>query len=257
MFKFGDVMSQATYQLIGSKPVTITPDNGLTLDDIERVIMTFFGFTEGESTLAGTGVWLENGNVAYVSVHDKSIVSSEMLRSYAESLEATPLDLINDPSFAQETMRRLHITVTALPFIEGSLVGLWKAERLSVYRPFDTARNGVIVNQQQPLDNTSTSITQAIFTLACRILGIGKRAYITFPNGAEGEAAEFYTDPSMIQQFASAIGSSFFPAPALDQYALVDTPQQALDAAVEVARAQCRAALTPDCSEKTSEPEDN
>lgn len=239
-------MSIGTYILHGSKPVIITQENALSVEDIERVIMTFFGFSEEESTLYGAGVWAENGKTIYVSVRDKNAVSADTLRSYAESLEAIPLDLLNDPSFAQEIMRRLQITVTAIPFKDGSLVGLWKAERLSVYRPFDTARNGIIVNDQQPLDNISTSITQAIFTLACRVLGIGKLAYITFPNGAEGEAVDFYTDPSMTTQFAQFIGHSFFPAPVLDQYALVTTPQEALDAAVEVARAQCRAALAPD-----------
>lgn len=50
----------------------------------------------------------------------------------------------------------------------------------------------------------------------------------------------------MTTQFAQFIGHSFFPASALDQYALVATPQEALGTAVEVARAQYRAALAPD-----------
>lgn len=236
-------MDIKTYLLNGAATVQLTPDSSITPDDIERVIMTMFGCHEETPPQSGVGAWSRAGKLAFISLRDRNIVKPTEFYDLATSLEAVPLDLFNDASMAQEVQRRLQIHIIALPFKQGSLAGLWRAERLTPYRPFDVSLNGFLVNEQQPLANESTSIIQAILVLACRIQGIGKTAFISFPSGAEGEAVAFYSDPELKHQFEGAIGTTIFPAPALDEYALIGAPKDVIDSAVDVARAECRAVL--------------
>lgn len=207
--------------------------------------------------MPGTGLWSRDGKNAYITIRDKQLVSSEAFGELSGSLECTPLDVLNDHPMAQDLMHRLHIHVTALPFKNGSLSGLWHAERLAPFRPFDMAMNGLLVNEQQPLSNESTSIIMAIMVLACRILGIGKQGYISFPNGPEGQAVWFYTDSELVQLFTHSIGSTILAAPELDKFAVIRPPQNVIDSAIDIARAKCRAAIAPGSGEsaKKEQPE--
>lgn len=231
------------YLLNGATAVQLTSDGAIAADDIERVILTSYGYTEETQPRPGVGLWSRGGVNQYITIRDKSQLTSESFRDLAESLECTPLDVIADLPMAQDLMRRLQIQIAPQPFKNGSLAGLWRAERLTPYRPFDTALNGLLVNDQQPLSNEATSISMAVLVLACRIMGIGKHAFISFPQGPEGEAVAFYSDPEMVAHFEASLGTTIFAAPELDKFAVIRPPQDAIDAAKEVARAQCCASI--------------
>jgi hypothetical protein len=246
-------MTNKKYLLNGANAVQLTPDGSIATDDIERVILCSYGYTEETPPVPGTGLWSLNGKNAYITIREKHQVSSEEFSQLSASLECTPLDVFADVPMAQDLMRRKQIHLTPMPFKNGSLVGLWRAERLTPYRPFDLSINGLLVNEQQPLSNESTNFTAAIMVLACRIMGIGKQAYISFPNGAEGEPILFYSDPELAHQFAVELGKTVFAAPELDKFALIRPPLDEVNSAKEVARAQCRAALAPEPDTAESE----
>ncbi|MDV1095016.1 hypothetical protein ACSI5N_25670 (plasmid) [Raoultella ornithinolytica] len=246
-------MEQTTplqYLLSNSLLVALNEDMSIPFVTVERTVMSFYGFSEELDEAAGIAVWrdIKSGDRAFITSRNEELTEDDLIQ-LAQSFECPVMDLMNDKAIAQDLIKDLGLHVSPVLFRNGSLTGAWRAERISSYAPFDNEVNGIITGVNQPVATESTNLLHAIFATACRVMGLGKLAYIHFPNGAEGSATVIASDLSMSSQFESEIGTSIFRAPVLDQYITSRLTDEVKTEAIANARAECRAVIT------TAEPE--
>ncbi|HBT4785547.1 TPA: hypothetical protein MB364_000849 [Klebsiella variicola subsp. variicola] len=232
------------YLLRNGLLVELNEDMAIPFVTIERAVMSFYGFSEELVEAAGVAVWrdMRTGNRAFITARNEELTEDEM-NALAQSLECPVLDLMNDVSIAQDLIKDLGLHVSPVIFRNGSLSGAWRAERISSYAPFNPEMNGIITGVNQPVATESTNLLHAIYATACRVMGLGKLAFIHFPNGAEGGAEVIASDVSLISQFESEIGTSIFRAPVLDKYITTSLPDEVKTEAIANARAECRAVI--------------
>ncbi|MEJ1523384.1 hypothetical protein SMA23_25630, partial [Escherichia coli] len=92
----------------------------------------------------------------------------------------------------------------------------WKVERISSYMPFHV--NGVITGENQPVSVIKSDLKRAILEASCRVVGLGKQSYVSFPAGPEGPAEILIMDADLLWQIQFLIGKSIIRAEELDQY---------------------------------------
>ncbi|HGC1088980.1 TPA: hypothetical protein ACIX0S_004979, partial [Escherichia coli] len=124
---------------------------------------------------------------------------------------------------------------------EGSLAGVWKVERISSYMPFHV--NGVITGENQPVSVIKSDLKRAILEASCRVVGLGKQSYVSFPAGPEGPAEILIMDADLLWQIQFMIGKSIIRAEELDQYITCTMTDEVKSVATTNARSLFRAAL--------------
>ena len=233
-----------SYRLRNGLVVEIEPDMSLPLVTIERTVMAYFGFDEELLLEEGIAIWRdgETGKRMFFTVRDKEYSRDELIK-LAQTYQCPPIDLFNNDSFAQRLIGELRLAVTPVIFRNGSLLGKWRVERISNYKPFDRAINGIITGVNQPVSCENENLLLAVYATACRVIGLAKQAFIHFPNGAEGEAEIIACDFEFTWMVAEAIDKTLFRAEELDQYITSFLPDDVKAEAIATARAKCRAAI--------------
>lgn len=237
------------YLLRNGLLVDMGADMSLPFITIERAVMSFFGYREEVDQESGVAVWSERaeGGRRYITARTDEMTQAQLV-AHAESFGCRALSIMSDYGIAQDLIKELGLHVSPIVFHKGSLSGRWRVERLASYDPLNKERNGLITGGNQPVATESTDLLQAVYATACRVMGLGKRVFIHFPNGAEGEVELLACDFELVGELNEYVGHSLFYAPSLDMYATLgtskDIPEDAKTAAIEKARLQCRAAIT-------------
>jgi hypothetical protein len=234
------------YELRNGQTVYLNADMSLPYLTIERAVMSFYGFKEEAGDERGVAIWcdIKSGQRRYVSLRDIALIPEGAdVEAFLQSYELPIIDMLHNASVAQDLIKDVGLHITPIAFRNGSLEGVWRVERVSSYNPWDVVSNGIITGMNQPVATESPNLLHAIYATACRVMGLGKIAFITFPAGAEGEEKIIATDFELVNQLNDMIGISVFRSEMLDRYITSQIPDEVKIEAVAIARAQCRAVL--------------
>ena len=242
------------YRLRNGLVVEIEPDMSLPLVTIERTVMAYFGFDEELLLEEGIAIWRhgETGKRMFFTVRDKEYSQDELIK-LAQTYHCPPIGLFDNYSFAQRLIGELQLAVTPVIFRNGSLLGIWRVERISNYKPFDRAINGIITGVNQPVSCENENLLLAVYATACRVIGLAKQAFIHFPNGAEGSAEIIACDFEFTWMLREYLDQTVFRAEELDMYITSTIPDDVRAEAIATARAKCRAAIAEQAKEEPSD----
>lgn len=249
------------YRLRNGQSVEVTinndgvPGEKVSISDlaIEKTIMCHLGFTEEVSKKHGVAIWrtMDTGMRRFITARTPGMTMMDLMQ-IAPLFECEPLDVFSNPAICQQLYGEMKLAVTPIVLHEGSLAGVWKVERISSYMPFHFHVNGVITGENQPVSVTKSDLKRAILEASCRVIGLGKQAYVSFPAGPEGPAEILIMDADLLWQIQFLIGKSIIRAEELDQYIACTMTDEVKSVAIAKARNLCRAALT-ELQENTTE----
>lgn len=241
------------YRLRNGQSVEVTinndgvPGEKVSISDlaIEKTIMCHLGFTEEVSKKHGVAIWrtMDTGMRRFITARTPGMTMMDLIQ-IAPLFECEPLDVFSNPAICQQLYGEMKLAVTPIVLHEGSLAGVWKVERISSYMPFHIHVNGVIAGENQPVSVTKSDLNRAILEASCRVIGLGKQSYVSFPAGPEGPAEILIMDADLLWQIQFLIGKSIIRAEELDQYITCTMTDEVKSVAIANARNLCRAALT-------------
>lgn len=233
------------YLLRNGLLVDVLEDMALPFVTIERAVMSFYGYSEELDDANGIAIWrdIESGQRRFITARRDGMTHDEMAKM-AQSFECPVMQLLDDPSIAQDLIKDMGLHITPQAFVNGSLTGKWRVERISRYMPWNREVSGIITGINQPVAAESTNLLHAIYAVSCRVMGLGKLAYVHFPKGPDGGADVIASDFELVGQFAEFLDKTVFRAPVLDKYITCSIPDDVKAEAVATARAQCRAAIS-------------
>ena len=249
------------YRLRNGQSVEVTinndgvPGEKVSISDlaIEKTIMCHLGFTEEVSKKHGVAIWrtMDTGMRRFITARTPGMTMMDLIQ-IAPLFECEPLDVFSNPAICQQLYGEMKLAVTPIVLHEGSLAGVWKVERISSYMPFHIHVNGVIAGENQPVSVIKSDLNRAILEASCRVIGLGKQSYVSFPAGPEGPAEILIMDADLLWQIQFLIGKSIIRAEELDQYITCTMTDEVKSVAIANARNLCRAALT-ELQENTTE----
>lgn len=249
------------YRLRNGQSVEVTinndgvPGEKVSISDlaIEKTIMCHLGFTEEVSKKHGVAIWrtMDTGMRRFITARTPGMTMMDLIQ-IAPLFECEPLDVFSNPAICQQLYGEMKLAVTPIVLHEGSLAGVWKVERISSYMPFHIHVNGVIAGENQPVSVIKSDLNRAILEASCRVIGLGKQSYVSFPAGPEGPAEILIMDADLLWQIQFLIGKSIIRAEELDQYITCTMTDEVKSVAIANARSLCRAALT-ELQENTTE----
>lgn len=249
------------YRLRNGQSVEVTinndevPGEKVSISDlaIEKTIMCHLGFTEEVSKKHGVAIWrtMDTGMRRFITARTPGMTMMDIMQ-IAPLFECEPLDVFSNPAICQQLYGEMKLAVTPIVLHEGSIAGVWKVERISSYMPFHIHVNGVIAGENQPVSVTKSDLKRAILEASCRVIGLGKQSYVSFPAGPEGPAEILIMDADLLWQIQFLIGKSIIRAEELDQYITCTMTDEVKSVAIAKARNLCRAALT-ELQENTTE----
>lgn len=241
------------YRLRNGQSVEVTinndgvPGEKVSISDlaIEKTIMCHLGFTEEVSKKHGVAIWrtMDTGMRRFITARTTGMTMMDLMQ-IAPLFECEPLDVFSNPAICQQLYGEMKLAVTPIVLHEGSLAGVWKVERISSYMPFHFHVNGIITGDNQPVSVTKSDLKRAILEASCRVIGLGKQSYVSFPAGPEGPAEILIMDADLLWQIQFLIGKSIIRAEELDQYITCTMTDEVKSVAIANARTLCRAALT-------------
>ncbi|WP_039661220.1 hypothetical protein [Pantoea sp. MBLJ3] len=208
-------------------------------EDLEAALVAALGFEPQE--IEGVTVW-GNKNERYWLIHSQELPEDEASRQEAvkainEKTGALPLAPAQDKSFAQLLMRQISMNVTGEAFVDGSLTGLWRVETISPYMPYNVKlHGGILTGRLQPVSVSQTSLPLAVCLLFLQALGVGQRAYVFIPDGAEAEPQLIYITAENEKTLKEvAPETNLFRMEGLDKYAVVGLDADMVKEAIEKA----------------------
>lgn len=238
------------YRLRNGQSVEVTinndgvPGEKVSISDlaIEKTIMCHLGFTEEVSKKHGVAIWsaIDTGMRKFITARTSGMTMMDLMQ-IAPLFECEPLDVFSNPAICQQLYGEMKLAVTPIVLHEGSLAGVWKVERISSYMPFHV--NGVITGENQPVSVIKSDLKRAILEASCRVVGLGKQSYVSFPAGPEGPAEILIMDADLLWQIQFLIGKSIIRAEELDQYITCTMTDEVKSVATTNARSLFRAAL--------------
>ena len=184
---------------------------------------------------------MDTGMRKFITARTPGMTMMDLMQ-IAPLFECEPLDVFSNPAICQQLYGEMKLAVTPIVLHEGSLAGVWKVERISSYMPFHV--NGVITGENQPVSVIKPDLKRAILEASCRVVGLGKQSYVSFPAGPEGPAEILIMDADLLWQIQFLIGKSIIRAEELDQYITCTMTDEVKSVAIANARNLCRAALT-------------
>lgn len=231
------------YKLRNGLTVALDAQGRMAPVMIERVLMTYYGFSEELAEDGKVAIWrdMESGVRAHITA--RAEMTADELVEFGKVYECQPMNVLTDAALAQALVKDVALQITPMAFRDGSLVGTWNVARISRFNPMDFRTNGVVTGIDQPVGCDNINLLLAIFGTACRVMGIGKEAYVLFNKGAEGNADIVSCDPSLAWQFQEYLDKQVFRAPELDAYMTSVVPEDVKVEAIAVARTKCRAAM--------------
>ncbi|HIH9183068.1 TPA: hypothetical protein ACYUX2_004829, partial [Escherichia coli] len=194
---------------------------------------------------------MDTGMRRFITARTPGMTMMDLMQ-IAPLFECEPLDVFSNPAICQQLYGEMKLAVTPIVLHEGSLAGVWKVERISSYMPFHFHVNGIITGENQPVSVTKSDLKRAILEASCRVIGLGKQSYVSFPAGPEGPAEILIMDADLLWQIQFLIGKSIIRAEELDQYITCTMTDEVKSVAIANARNLCRAALT-ELQENTTE----
>lgn len=207
-------------------------------EDLEAALVAALGFEPQE--IEGVTVWV-NKNERFWLIHSQELPEDEASRQEAvkvinDKTGALPLAPTLDKSFAQLLMRQISMNVTGEAFVGGSLAGLWRVETISPYMPYNVQVHGILTGRLQPVSVSHTSLPLAVCLLFLQALGVGQRAYVFIPDGAEPEPQLIYITAENEKALKEvAPETNLFRMEGLDKYAVVGLDADMVKEAIEKA----------------------
>lgn len=226
------------YLLNNGLQVEVGEDKTLPYVTIERMVMSFFDYKEDLETVSGYALWTDSSisDVAFISPRADT-ATAEGAAKFADKLGIHSLELRENLSIAQSLIKELDLVVEPVTFRNGSLAGLWRVARLSVYDAWNTDLHGVIIGVNQPVFTESRVMLDALYATACRVMGVGKEAYVYFPKGHTAEEFQVMAcDFELAGQMQLLDQSKLVRVPYMDRYVTSRIPDDVLNTLVDEAR---------------------
>lgn len=229
------------YILSSKTSIELNEKGEISPADLEIALLATMGFTP--QNVEGVTVWShENDDKSFWLAHEQSLPAHDEERAAAvkainEKTGARLLMPSMDHSFAQHLMSQLPMNVTGEAFVSGSLAGQWRAETVSRFNPYDVQSHGLLVDRQQHVSCASQSLPLAVSLLFLQVLGVGQRAWVLFPAGADAQGQLVYLTPDNeknMLQFVPELDR--YRMEGLDKYAVVGMDQDLVQEAVEKAQ---------------------
>lgn len=231
-----------TRYIINKETAIELNDKGEILpQDVEIALLGALGFEP--QNIEGVTVWI-NKNDRFWLLHQQELPEDaasrqDAVNSINEKTGALPLAPTLDNSFAQLLMRQIAMNATGEAFVDGSLAGSWRVETISRFRPYDVKLHGLLAGKLQPMSVSHPSLPLAVCLLFLQAIGVGQRAYVYIPDGAEAEPQLLYITPENeigLKQLVPE--TNLFRVEGLDKYAVVGLDEDMVKEATEKAQLQ-------------------
>lgn len=229
------------YIISNTTAIEVDEKNVISPDNLEIALVAALGFEPQD--VEGVTVWA-NGNERFWLLHQQELPDDatsyqEAAKAISEKTGAQPLAPTQDYGFAQLLMRQMPMSVTGEAFVNGSLAGLWRAETVGNYMPYNVQWHGFPTGRQQPISVSHTSLPLAIGILFLQVLGVGQHAYVHIPDGAEAEPQLFYVTIENEKRLKEVIQeANLFRMEGLDKFAVIGLDDDMLKEAIEKAQLQ-------------------
>lgn len=229
------------YILSSETSIELNEKGEISPGDLEIALLATMGFKPKD--VEGVTVWShDNDDKSFWLAHEQSLPADdgereEAVKAVNEKTGASLLMPSMDRSFAQHLMGQLPMNITGEAFVAGSLTGQWRVENITRFNPYNVQAHGLLVNKLQPVSSVAQSLPLAVAMLFLQVLGVGQRAYVLFPYGAEAQGELVYLTAENEKTMLEIVPEiDRFRMEGLDKYAVVGMEQDLVKEAIEKAQ---------------------
>lgn len=230
-----------TYYITPTLTIVSDDEGNFDAYSLFKALAVIGGWTIGEETPLGDTLIsraLPNGERETRFIPLK--VDGESVERHARTYGLNPLVPMQSNEFAQMLMTMFPCVPTAIPSRGGALCGLWHVESLTGWQGADIQRTGVRYGHNEYIETYSLSLPEAICLNVLSRVGIGKRAYLYYPDMSVENGELVYMGEKTIQTIKAdpEFILHLVAAPDLDAWAMLGAPEDVLEDARALADAQ-------------------
>lgn len=178
------------YSINENLSITVNDKGQASKNDVACLLAVIAGLRHDPETSTGAAnIFVGEDSTRYWVPKTVAPGAEPDFSDFASMMQLAPH---NNPAFCQALMRKLGLVVSPVLMEHGHLVGAWKVEHVAYYGATNFKEHGWQHGTNEPVQEVSSNLFEAICRAALRVAGVGRRAYLFSPEENSPDAMLIY-----------------------------------------------------------------